>query len=265
MQIHWFSPLPPIDVPAAICTAAVVPYLTRAASVVLWTGQAVWDPTMERTARVKRYSLCGFPWREVNRGDLAIFHLGREAEHHGAIWRLFRLHSGIAVLHDARIHELYLRAPRPVSCEDPDFVAECERFYGQAGRLAGEIFRGGLCSPERMAETFPMLEPILEAASGVLVHDGELARTLARRAGPPVVHAQFPLTNGGDPGEYVRTLFRLAASADPGYTASLILAERIARAMKPLAKVQVREAVIDRAAQAISSLMRGPRDTATGQ
>ena len=144
----------------------------------------------------------------------------------------------------------------------PDFVDQCERIYGQAGRLAAEIYRGGLCSPERIAEAFPMLEPILEAATGVLVHDGTLAQALAQRAGPPVVLAPSPVGKDGDPGEYVRALYRLAAAADPGYTASFRMAERIAQAMKPLAEVHVREAVIDRAAKAISSLMRRrPRDS----
>jgi len=270
MQIHWFSPLLPINAPAAVYTAAVVPHLARTASVVLWAEQAIWDPAIEKAACVRRYSLTekiagvercslfGIPWREVNRGDLAVFHLGREAEYFGGIWRLFHMHSGIVVLHDARIHELFLGTPRPIHCEDRDFVAECERIYGQTGRLAAEIFRGGLCSPERMAKAFPLLDPILEAAYGVLVHDGELARALAQRRGPPVAYTPSPLEKVGNPDEYLRAFFHLAASAHARFAASSIMADRMAGAIKPLAKDRIQEAAIDRASRAIASLLNRP-------
>lgn len=254
MQIHWFSPLPPVDVPAAACTAAVVPYLARTASIVLWTAQAAWDPGLERYARVRKYSMRRFPWLTLNRGDLAVFNLGKEAEHHGTIWRLLQAHSGIAVVHDAQLHELYLQAPHPVSGEDPGYVAECERFYGSAGRLAGEIFRGGLCPAARMAEQFPMFEPVLEAASGVMVNDRALAGRLARQTGFPAVHVSNPLAEGGSPDEFVRALLRLAAAADSGYATSLVMAQRIAHAMKQIVNAQVREAALDRAADAVCSL-----------
>jgi hypothetical protein len=198
------------------------------------------------------------PWRLINRGDLAVFHLGGEVEHHGAIWRLLQAHSGIAVLHDTRLHELFLHAPYPMAGEDTGYVIECERFYGRAGRLAGEIFRGGLCSPDRMATLFPMLEPILEAASGVLVQDENLAGTLTRRTGPPVVSLKN-LLEGGKPEEFVRGFFRFAASADSGYARSLIMAKSVARAMKMFAGAdEVREGVLERAAQAVSGLVAGP-------
>jgi len=254
MKIHWFSPLPPVEVSAAACTAAVVPCLARTTSIVLWTAQAAWDPALARYARVRKYSMRRFPWRTLNRGDLAVFNLGREAEHHGTIWRLLQAHSGIAVVHDAQLHELYLQAPHPVSGEDPGYVAECERFYGSAGRLAGEIFRGGLCSAARMAERFPMFEPVVEAASGVMVYDGALAGRLARQTGPPVVHVPNPLGEGGNPDEFVRALLQLASAAGSGYATSLIMAQRIAHAMKPIVNAQVREAVLNRAADAVCSM-----------
>ncbi len=170
----------------------------------------------------------------VNRGDAAIFNLGREAEHHGVIWRMLQAHSGIAIVHDAHLHELYAHAPAPVYGERTSYPAECERVYGTPGRLAAEIFRAGLCSAESMAETFPMLDLVLEASSGVLVHDPQLASALTRPIGPPVAYVPHPLAAGADPEEFLRAFFALVDRADSSYARSMMMARRTAAASKGL-------------------------------
>ena len=209
---------------------------------------------MKRYARVRRHSMRRFPWRVVNRGDLAIFHIGRDAENHGNIWRLFQAHSGIAVLHDALLHELILHAPQPVSGRPVTYLDECERIHGPTGRLAASVFRGGLCPVERMAASFSLLQLVRESASGILVHDESLARGLAGKPGPPVVYVPHPLKQGGDPEQCVQAYLQFATSADSRYARSLLMSRRAADSIQAFPLPELREAVLNRTAEAIWSL-----------
>jgi hypothetical protein len=100
MRVSWFSPLPPGGGAAALYTARLLPFFKARAEVVLWTPQSQYDRHLERWARVRCYLPGELPWDELNQADATLFHLGPEHAANVSLLDVFRLHPGIAVLHD---------------------------------------------------------------------------------------------------------------------------------------------------------------------
>lgn len=105
MRIHWFSPLPPARTEIARYTARILPSLRARAEVVLWSSQSEWAPELEDLAEVRRFDPGSFPWPLLEGADAAFFNIGNSSQFHRDIWQIGREYPGIAVLHDALLHD----------------------------------------------------------------------------------------------------------------------------------------------------------------
>src|SRR6202022_2980726 len=107
MKLNWFSPLPPAKTDIAHYTTRLLPALSRLAQVTLWTDQRDWEKTLEKHVAVRSYRLDRLPWVELNRADACLYQIGNNPLFHGSIWQISRLHAGIVVLHDLRLHHFF--------------------------------------------------------------------------------------------------------------------------------------------------------------
>jgi glycosyltransferase involved in cell wall biosynthesis len=192
VKLNWFSPLPPAKTEIAAYAARLLPVLARRAEVTLWTDQADWDPALEKFGQVRPYAPAHSDWRDLNRGDLNIYHLGNNLQFHGGIWETACRHPGVIVLHDLCMHNFF--AGLWLRDEDPDgYFAAMARQYGSAGLAAADKFWRGLLPVEYMGEKFPLTLLAVEPGHGVLVHTRQAFNVLAPENRWPVAYAPLPL------------------------------------------------------------------------
>lgn len=178
MKINWFSPLLPSRTAAADYSALVLPALGKHADVVAWTDQAEWESSLEKSVPVRCYTTHQVPWVDLNRGDVSIFNIGKEALFHYSPWFVSQRHPGIVILHDTALQNLFL----PLYKERlRDRNAYCDRmafYYGQEGREYAAAVWDGRITPDETDRRFPLTPLALEGARGVIVRTPRAFREL---------------------------------------------------------------------------------------
>jgi glycosyltransferase involved in cell wall biosynthesis len=193
MKLNWFSPLPPAKTDIAHYTTRVLPALSKLADVTLWTDQDKWDTGVEDYAAVRHYRLDRMPWVDLNRADANLYQIGNNPLFHGAIWQVSRLHAGVVVLHDFRLHHFFDGLYRVQWRDLNSYLAVMESYYGEEGRReAAESFRNDARNIQHMAERYPLTHLAIENALGVIVHTQESYDALAPEAQWPIVYAPLP-------------------------------------------------------------------------
>ena len=107
MRVHWFSPLPPERTDISDFTARIVPFLSRMADLTLWTCSDNPRRDLEEFCPIRHFDLQEPDWTELNQG-VPVYNLGNNTRFHEQIWKISRVHSGIVVLHDFRLHDFFL-------------------------------------------------------------------------------------------------------------------------------------------------------------
>jgi len=198
MKLNWFSPLAPARTDIAHYTSRVLEALASRAEVTLWTTQTHWDEKLNSYAKVRSYRLAKIPWAELNRGDMAIYHVGNEPKFHRSIWQISQRHPGIVVLHDFCLQPLfagiYLAEWRDLDA----YLTQMEFYYGKIGRQdAQEFYRRAIegeaaLSIDKMAERYPLTMLALEHALGVVAHSRQVYERLRPELRCPLVYSGLP-------------------------------------------------------------------------
>lgn len=217
LKINWFSPLPPARSGIAQnYTMQVLPALARYYEVVLWTDQDQVAPEVQRLAHVARYAPDAPPWREINDGTISIYHLGNQPDLHGGIWQVCMCQPGIVVLHDLRLHDFFFTFWVRHRQDRASYLAALERWYGEAGRRAGEAFCGGGISPESMAQKFPLTREALRGALGGITHSSRALAELKETPACPIIALNHPYAAAGE-SRYRQWLTVRKAAPHPPY------------------------------------------------
>jgi ubiquinone/menaquinone biosynthesis C-methylase UbiE/glycosyltransferase involved in cell wall biosynthesis len=192
VRLNWFSPLPPAKSGIADYTRQLLPTLTAAAEVVLWTEQEHWDPAVEAYAEVHAYRLQEMPWAEVNRATMSIFHIGNNHRFHGPIWQVSQRHAGFIVLHDVALQQFFAGLFREQWHDRMGYLELMERYYGATGRQDAEDFWAGRLTIEYLAEQYRLTRYVTDHALGVLVHSRHSFDELRHDSPCPLSYAPLP-------------------------------------------------------------------------
>jgi len=197
MKLNWFSPLPPARTDIAHYTTRVLPSLAQLAEVTLWTDQTEWEPSIEQLAEVRTFDLNHVPWVELNRADVNFYQIGNNPLFHSSIWQTSRLHAGVVVLHDQRLHHFFDDFFRVQRHDLGSYLTVMERYYGAAGRHdAADSFHNHAHKIDYMAEQYPLTEFAVENQLAVIVHTPEAYTCLSAVLDCPVALAPLPFTAG---------------------------------------------------------------------
>jgi glycosyltransferase involved in cell wall biosynthesis len=120
-------------------------------------------------------------------GDLALYHVGNDADVHGWIVERLRKRPGVVVLHDFVLHHLV--AGLTLGRKDPKaYLAALERDGGVVARLLGLGVIDGCVPPlwEVRPQDFPLCGEVLDLATGLVVHSRYVEDAVRERgyAGP---------------------------------------------------------------------------------
>ncbi len=150
MKVAYYSPLPPSRSGIADYSALLLPELERHMEVVV--------------ARQGRF-------RRDPPADLALYHVGNDAEAHGWIVEALRRRPGVVVLHDFVLHHLVVGLTFARG-DAAGYLAAMEREGGLVGRLLAYAVLDNKLPPlwETRPEDYPLTGEILEAATALIVH-----------------------------------------------------------------------------------------------
>jgi glycosyltransferase involved in cell wall biosynthesis len=104
-------------------------------------------------------------------GEVALYHVGNDADVHGWILERLRRRPGVVVLHDVVLHHLV--AGLTLGRKNPKaYLAALERDGGVAARLLGLGVIDGCIPPlwEVRPQDFPLCGEVVDLATGLVVH-----------------------------------------------------------------------------------------------
>ncbi|HEY8601907.1 MAG TPA: glycosyltransferase family 4 protein [Thermomicrobiales bacterium] len=186
-RVAYLTPLSPVGSGISYYSEDLLPTLARALDLSVFVDGYM--PTLAAPLRAAGITLR--QGREFERAlrtapfDATIYQLGNSPAHaYMYDWALRE--PGIAVLHDAMLHHLRLwMAINGGRARRREYTDELREFYGAAGEaLAREVLRGK--TPTALFD-YPLIEPILDKAKAVVVHNAASAeRIRAMRPGGAV-------------------------------------------------------------------------------
>jgi glycosyltransferase involved in cell wall biosynthesis len=189
MKVAYYSPLPPSRSGIADYSALLLPALEERLDLVI--------------ARPGRF-------HRAPRADVALYHVGNDAEAHGWIVDELRRRPGIVVLHEYVLHHLVVGLTFARG-DAAGYLAAMEREAGLVGRLLGYAVLDNKIPPlwETRPEDYPLAGEVLDRATGLIVHsqyveqrarDGGYRGPIRRVAHPAwPVPATAPAEVGGGP------------------------------------------------------------------
>jgi glycosyltransferase involved in cell wall biosynthesis len=173
MRVAYYSPMPPSRSGIADYSALLLPELSKHVDVVV--------------AKQGRFR------REPN-ADIALYHIGNDAEAHGWIVEALRRRPGVVVLHDFVLHHLVVGLTFARG-DAAGYLAAMEREGGLVGRLLGYAVLDNKLPPlwDTRPEDFPLTGEVIAYATGLIVHSHyveERARATGYRG--PIVRIPHP-------------------------------------------------------------------------
>jgi glycosyltransferase involved in cell wall biosynthesis len=122
-------------------------------------------------------------FRRAPRADVALYHVGNDAEAHGWIVEALRRRPGIVVLHEFVLHHLVVGLTFGRG-DSAGYLAAMEREAGLVGRLLGYAVLDNKIPPlwETRPEDYPLAGEVLDLATGLIVHSRHI-EDRARDAG----------------------------------------------------------------------------------
>jgi glycosyltransferase involved in cell wall biosynthesis len=162
VKVAYYSPLPPSRSGIADYSELLLPALRDRI-----------DVEVARPGRLRR----------PPRADVALYHVGNDAEAHGWIVETLRRRPGIVVLHEFVLHHLVVGLTFGRG-DSAGYLAAMEREAGLLGRLLGYAVLDNKIPPlwETRPEDYPLAGEVLDRAAGLIVHSGYVERR-AREAG----------------------------------------------------------------------------------
>ena len=132
--------------------------------------------------------------RRAPAADVALYHVGNDAEAHGWIVEALRRRPGVVVLHDFVLHHLVVGLTFSRG-DAAGYLAAMEREGGLVGRLLAYAVLDNKLPPlwETRPEDFPLAGEVLEHATGLIVHSHYVEQR-ARETGysGPIVRIPHP-------------------------------------------------------------------------
>src|SRR5207302_3655155 len=142
-------------------TEMLTPWLCSKAEMTVWNHQQVWDRAVEHLCKLRSYGTEP-PWQEINQADTSIFNIGNNAQFHTSIWQVARVHSGIVILHDLCLQNLFYEMLAQSRGGPSEYIHLMHRLYGSDGAHAAQRVISGNQDLHSLARLYPLWEALAE-------------------------------------------------------------------------------------------------------
>ena len=169
MKINYFSPLPPIKSGISEVAALIIPILAQYAEVTVWTNQGAWSKDLENYANIRSYRKGETNWRELNKADFTIYHIGNNVNYHRDISVFSQQLPGMVVLHDVVLFHLFTGFYKEIDAEDQSLTLDTMEYHSSEMNIEADQFWAKKAINITLDDFTPTKWAIHNAAS-VLVH-----------------------------------------------------------------------------------------------
>jgi len=191
MRIGWFTPFSR-DSAIGRFSQAVTEHLGRSIEVDLWVKEA--EDMLATDLRAVRYRHSEEADPLVLRQyDLVVYNLG-DSPLHEEIFEISRRVPGVVILHDSVMHHFFAHYHVIGGRRPHDYVSLLRQHYGSAG----EAFAREATADSRLwrdsnrIARFPLFEPAIDGALGVVVHSEEQQTIVGGAYSGPMKRLRLP-------------------------------------------------------------------------
>ncbi len=182
--VAWLSPM---GAHSAIgrYTSTVVPLLEASASVDVWAPRA---HTMQTAGGREPRTLmpAGGSVEELSRYDFVVYNMGNSCDYHAEIFEHYLRLPGVVVMHDLAMSGFFETYARERLSRPEWYMALMAYVYGREGeKLASRTLVSGRSRAQEvtLAERFPLFEPCLWNATGLMLHSRSAAARVSGHYG----------------------------------------------------------------------------------
>jgi glycosyltransferase involved in cell wall biosynthesis len=202
LRIAWFSPYCR-DSAIGRFSDLVVRQLATEHHVTLWVP----DLATNRTGPVETIpvqSCTTAALNDLESYDLAVYNLGNDYPYHGLIHEFSTRRPGLVILHDLVLHHLFASLYLEHRHDPGEYLTQLRKYYGDAATQAAESALAGTGQPIWETEDvsrWPLFEPTLEGALGVVTHSEFARERVTSRFAGPVFRLYLPYDRGNAEGD----------------------------------------------------------------
>ncbi|MFB3893955.1 MAG: glycosyltransferase family 4 protein [Phycisphaerae bacterium] len=193
MRVAWFTPFTRHSA-IGRCSQVIARELARFCEVDIWAAEPHAD-LLATELTVRGFGL-DHPFRQAHEYDQIVYNLGNHMGNHRDIYYACQQSPGIVVLHDFVMHHFFAGYCRWIKYNSEGYLTIMEASYGRRGRdialatLAGE--RSDVWNSDEVGQ-YPLFEPALTGARGVVTHSRFHARHVERVFIGPQCTVPLPL------------------------------------------------------------------------
>ncbi len=195
LKIAWFTPFSAHS-GIAKYSRLVTGALAELADIDLWVEER--PDLIDSELKVIRYSQPAPDAQRLAGYDLAVYNLGNHYPFHRQMFEVFGKAPGVVVLHDLVMHHFFAAHYLEDQRDPEGYRALMMRLYGAAGRRAAEASLAHDSPPvwetDEVAR-YPLIEPALDGAWGVVVHSSHAAERVAASFNGPLAQLFLPVAD----------------------------------------------------------------------
>lgn len=176
MRIAWCTPLARRS-GISKYSLAVLPALARLADVTVFAEKTGDD--YEPECEVRDLNRLEAAVGQLEAFDMVVYNSGNNPAFHAEIHRAYERVPGIVVVHDKRMHGFFHDLWAVLDKDPARYAAMMRHYYGEAGEDAAAQVLSGKAGVDSFSE-YPLIEPAIWNATGIIVHSRETASRVAR-------------------------------------------------------------------------------------
>lgn len=193
MKLAWFTPLPPAQTEIGNVSARLLPQLSKAFDLTVFTETVDFDKGLARFARIIPFSSEQVDWKSVHAAGHPVYHVGNNYHFHCEIIRMAMVNPGIIVLHDLSINETLLNIALHRGKGRAEYFSILQRYGGdEAVAMAREVIDEDSARKHALVTRYPLFEHLTRNATGIITHNPANMATIEAGSTAPLQYAPLP-------------------------------------------------------------------------
>jgi hypothetical protein len=190
MHVHWFSPLPPDATEIGAFTVGVLREMAKLCSVTVWTETP--NPLAELLSgtEIRHFDSLVPDYASLNREGVIVYNIGNNGAFHAGIHQMSLQIPGVVILHEADLQGLFSDLWLHRNHDSSRYLAHARKIHGVLGETFAKARLRGIPLDD-LAYRYPIVEPALSNALGVICHTQQVAG-LADKQRLPVRQLNLP-------------------------------------------------------------------------